>query len=255
MSKIKTSTIFFGILLILFSTLTKCVYSQEKPLLTTKHFNFFANGNVEKEVVLSLANALETNYLRITGDLETVPYDSIAVNIYSSQWRYTLATGNWFASGHIEGPAILHFVEESTNQNGSWRSALHEFTHAVVLKLLIDASPLPFDRKTFDDKFQTMPVWLWEAVSVYEAKQFREPKSLSYLTNGTYPSLVELSDRSNGKIYGCGFTIIEFLLHQYGKEKLIALLANYGNIKLVMKTTNEDFMKKWYEFIKIKYLK
>ena len=61
----------------------------------------------------------------------TIPFDPIEVNIYSAQWRYILATGNWSASGHIEGPAKLHFVEDSESIIGNWKIALHEFTHAV----------------------------------------------------------------------------------------------------------------------------
>ena len=234
---------------------TKFFFFDEKAQLSTKHFNFFVRGRVDTVVVRSLANALENNYARITDDLQTVPFDPITVNIYASKRRYTQATGNRFAGGHIEGPAILHFVEQSESKVGSWKIALHEFTHAVVLKLLIDVAPQPFDRTIFDNKFKSMPVWLWEAVSVYEANQFREPKSLSYLNSASYPSLSELSDRTNGKVYGCGFTIIEFILQKYGKEKLISLLANYGGVKLVLNVSDDEFSKEWYEFVKDKYLK
>ena len=240
----------------IFLITTLSIFAEEKPDLVTRHFTFHVSGGVDSATVRNLANTLESNYARITDDLQTTPYDPIKVNIYSAQWRYIIATGNWFASGHIEGPAILHFVEQSDSQNGSWKIALHEFTHAVVLKLLIDEAPLPFDRTVFDQKYQTFPVWLWEAVSVYEAKQFREPKSLPYLNSGSYPSLEELSDRSNGgKIYGCGYTIIEYILEKYGKEKLISLIANYGNVQKVLMVSEAEFSKGWYEFVGNKYLK
>lgn len=231
------------------------LFSEDPPQLITAHFIFNVSGNVDTAVVNNLSSILESNYLRISSDLETVPFSPIEVNIYSAQWRYILATGNWSASGHIEGPAKLHFVEDSESIRGNWKIALHEFTHAVFLKRLIDAAPQPFNRQEFDARYQTLPVWLWEGVSVYEAGQFRDPKTLKFLTAGTYPSLKELNDRSNGKIYACGYTLIEFIHYRYGKEKFIELITRYGDVPNVLNTTEEDLAKEWYRFILAKYLK
>jgi len=50
--------------------------------------------------------------------------------------------------------------------------AIHEFAHTVTLKILFDHEPQPINSKNFDKKFSTFPIWLLEAISVYEAKQF-----------------------------------------------------------------------------------
>jgi hypothetical protein len=246
---------FLFVILFLILSFPAELISGGTPDLTTKHFTFIVTGSVDTAVVNNLAAILESNYARITGDLNTIPFDPIEVNIYSAQWRYILATGNWSASGHIEGPAKLHFVEDSESIKGNWKIALHEFTHAVFLKRLIDAAPQPFNRQEFDAKYQTLPVWLWEAVSVYEADQFRDPKTLKFLTGGTYPSLKELNDRSNGKIYACGYTLVEFIHHRYGKEQLLQLINRYGDVQAVLGVTEEEFTREWYRFILAKYLK
>jgi hypothetical protein len=249
--KMKYNTLIFVILL-----LVCCVVSFTSAgtlQRTTPHFTFITHGSVDTAVVSALASALEGNYERITDDLQTVPFSPIEVNIYAAQWRYILATGNWFASGHIEGPAKMHFVEDSGSPDGSWKIALHEFTHAVFLKRMIDAAPLQFDRTHFDRTFQSLPVWLWEAVSVYEAGQFRDPRTLKYLNAGTHPTLAQLNDRSNGMIYGCGYTIIEFIHHRYGKEKLLALITQNGDLRKVLNISDEEFTTEWYRFVLSKY--
>lgn len=241
-----------SVLLLLHMSHARC---GSTPQRSTVHFTFIISGNVDTAVVSNLAAVLESNYDRISGDLGTVPFDPIEVNIYSAQWRYILATGNWSASGHIEGPAKLHFVEDSESIKGNWKIALHEFTHAVYLKRLIDAAPEPFNRQEFDAKFQKLPVWLWEAVSMYEAGQFRDPKTLKFLTGGTHPSLKELNDRSNGNIYACGYTLIEFIHHRYGKEKLLTLITRYGDVQGALGVAEDEFAKEWYRFILLKYMK
>jgi hypothetical protein len=58
-----------------------------------------------------------------------------------------------------------------------------------------------------------------------------------------------------GKIYSCGYTIIEFILEKYGRDKLIELIKNYGDLRTTFGVTGDQFCKDWYEFVKEKYLK
>src|SRR5258708_17173252 len=102
------------------------------------------------------------------------------------------------AGCYIEGISKLHFVQQACGESDNSKVAVHEFTHTVVLKLLLDQEPTPIDSKAFDKKFSTFPAWLWEAISVYEAQQFVTPKTLPYLNNGTYPGITELTNRIKG---------------------------------------------------------
>jgi len=58
-----------------------------------------------------------------------------------------------------------------------------------------------------------------------------------------------------GKIYSCGYTIIEYILFKYGKDNLINLIKNYGDLKKTFNVADDQFCKGWYEFVKKKYLK
>ena len=125
----------------------------------------------------------------------------------------------------------------------------------VTLKLLLDNEVQPINSKSFDKKFSTFPTWLWEAISVYEAKQFVDPKTLPYL-NEHYPNISELNNRTKGgKIYSCGYTIIEYILSKYGQNNLINLIKNYGDLKRTLNVTDDLFCKDWYEFVQEKYLR
>jgi len=57
-----------------------------------------------------------------------------------------------------------------------------------------------------------------------------------------------------GKIYSCGYTLIEFLLTKYGKDDLIRLIKNYGNLQQTFNLNDDEFSKEWYGFLKNKYL-
>ena len=228
---------------------------ESKKQIKTQHFTFNFSSNIDTAKINKLATALESNYLQIGNDLQTNPSGNIEVNVYSQRWRYIKATGNWSASGNIEGISKLHFVEQAWGETDYSKVAIHEFAHTVTLKLLLDNETQPINSQAFDKKFATFPTWLWEAISVYEAGQWIDPKTLPFLNNGAYPNISELNSRSKGgKIYKVGYTIIEFILHQYGREKLIDLIKNYGDLSKVLGVTGDQFCKDWYAFLKQKYL-
>ena len=254
MKKLKKILVVFVLLFLTFFILISIPESRKS--IKTKHFTFIFSSSIDTTKIIELSDALESNYLRIGKDLKTNPSDNIETNIYAQRWRYIMATKNWGGSGNIEGISKLHFVERAWGETDSKKVAVHEFAHTVTLKLLLDQEPQPLNSKNFDKKFSTFPTWLWEGISVYEAQQFIDPNTLPYLNNGQHPNITELNDRlKGGKIYSCGYTIIEYILFKYGQEKFIRLIENYGNLKRTFNVTNEQFCNEWYEFIKKRYLK
>ncbi|MFS4449667.1 hypothetical protein ACKWCA_23560 [Maribacter sp. 2307UL18-2] len=243
--------VIFAIMLVL--SIVAHIPENRKEAKTT-HFTFLFSSSIDASSIFELSKALEHSYSRVSADLNTIPAENIEVNVYAQRWRYVKATGHFKASGNVEGVSKLHFVEDTWLDTEISKTAIHEFVHAVVLKLLIDQEPKPLNVKKFDDKFATFPIWLWEGLSVYEAGQFYEPKTLAYLNSGKYPEVSELNNRSKGqKIYSCGYTLIEYILAEYGKDKLITLIASYGDLQNVLGLTEEEFSSNWYHFIKNKY--
>lgn len=227
------------------------------PVIIVKstHFRFVFKGGMDSAKSEKLVSLLEGNYDRIGAFLETKPDSPIAVNIYDSRWQYAMATGNWTASGSIEGTGELHFMEQAWDETDIGKIAIHEFTHTVTLKLLIEQEAKPLDKEKFDTKFKLFPTWLWESISVYAAGQFVDPKTLPFMANAHFPRLEELNNRSQGqKIYKVGYVLIEYILQHYGDESLIALIKSYGNIPATLQVSQDTFMKDWDDFIKKKYL-
>jgi len=254
MKKFKRILIIFAILILTFSIIYFIPESRKE--IKTQHFTFLFSSSIDTATIIELANALESNYARIGQDLKTKPSYNIETDIYTQRWRYIKATGNWTASGNIEGISKLHFVEQAWGENDSRKVAVHEFAHTVTLKLLLDNEAQPVNLNNFDKKFSTFPTWLWEAISVYEANQFVNPKTLPYLSNGQYPNISELNNRlKGGKIYSCGYTIVEYIFSKYGQDNFISLIKNYGDLKRTFNVTDDQFCKDWYEFVKEKYLK
>lgn len=229
---------------------------ERRKEIRTEHFTFLYSSSIDKSKIIELSNALESNYQNIGNNLKTIPSDNIEINIYSQRWRYIKATKNWGGSGNIEGTSKMHFVELAWGETDNKKVAVHEFAHTVTLKMLLDIEPQPINSNEFDKKFSTFPTWLWEGISVYEAQQFVDPKTLPYFNNGKYPSIAELNNRfKGGKIYSCGYTIIEYIISKYGQDNFIQLIKNYGDLKKTFNISEEQFSNEWHEFIKTKYLK
>lgn len=254
MKKLKKAVLILAVLSAAFFIIINIPENRKE--IKTKHFTFLFSSSIDTTKIVELADALESNYLRIGNDLKTTPADHIETNIYAQRWRYIKATKNWGGSGNIEGISKLHFVEQAWGEPDSKKVAIHEFAHTVTLKLLLDREPQPLNSTDFDRKFSTFPAWLWEGISVYEAQQFVDPKTLPYLNKGQHPNITELNNRiKGGKIYSCGYTIIEYILFKYKQENLIKLIESYGNIKTTFGLTEEQFCNDWYEFVTMKYLK
>ncbi|RNL75221.1 hypothetical protein ED312_21835 [Sinomicrobium pectinilyticum] len=86
---------------------------ESKRTLKTKHFTFLFSSSIDTAKIIQLSNALESNYLKIGKNLNTIPAEMIETNIYAQRWRYITATKNWGGSGNIEGISKLHFVEQA----------------------------------------------------------------------------------------------------------------------------------------------
>ncbi len=253
MKKLKNLTLIAAILLLTGFAIISI--PEKRKEIQTKHFTFLYSISIDKSIIMELSDALESNYHRIGNNLKTAPSDHIETNIYSQRWRYIKATKNWRGSGNIEGISKMHFVEQAWGETDSKKVAIHEFAHTVTLKLLLDHELKPFNPNEFDKKFSVFPTWLWEGISVYEAQQFVDPKTLPYFNNGQFPSISELNNTlKGGKIYSCGFTIIEYIISKYGQDNFINLIMNYGDLKATFNITEEQFCKEWYEFVKTKYL-
>lgn len=143
------------------------------------------------------------------------------------------------ADGYVNGPQELHIrlIEDAPVH------AVHEFVHVVTLNV--------------NGNFSNNPRWLWEAVALYEAGQFVDPKRLSYMTQGDYPTISELnSDFGTGgdRVYAVGYVLAEYIVEHWGLEALRELIKASGDLNSVPSLTEKEFEDGWHEWLERKYL-
>ena len=104
--------------------------------------------------------------------------------------------------------------------------------------------------KLFEDKFvNKYPQWFWEAICDYEAGIVNS-MSVKYGMR-KHLSLKDLN-KSN-QIYNVGYTIIEYIVEKWGKDKLPILITSYVDINAVLGVSESDFEKGWADFVDEKY--
>jgi hypothetical protein len=237
------------------------VESETKKINST-NFVVNYNGILENEAE-DISKALELNYERIRTDLNDPKHGKISVYIHPSQNEFNKATGlmNSNANGTSRGPLAFHLKYEtwynSIFPQSMEKVAVHEFTHCVQLNILIqdalskykNENVADFD-KNFENEFEkNYPQWFWEAVCDYEANIVNN-SSVNYGMKNK-PTLKELN--SSNQIYNVGYTIVEYFVSKYGKEKLPAFIKSYGNFEKVLGVTENEFETEWQKFVKEKY--
>lgn len=229
--------------------------------IVTANFNVFYSGILKSEAEI-ISQTLESNYDRIRTDLQDPKHNKISVYIHPTQSEFNQATSlvNSKANGTSRGPWAFHLKYEtwfnSIFPKEMEKVALHEFTHCVQLNILINeeaklkrtTNDEQFE-KDFETKFTKYPQWFWEAICDYEAKMVN-CLSVKYGMKNN-PSLQELNN--SNRIYNVGYTIIEFFVAQYGKEKLAEFIKSYGNFEQTLGISEKEFETGWYKFVDAKY--
>jgi hypothetical protein len=235
---------------------------NEIQKLNSTHFVIHYNGILESEAD-SISAALEFNYERIRTDLKDPKHGKISVFIYPNQEDFNKATGlvKGKASGTSRGPLAFYLKYEtwynSILPQKMEKVAVHEFTHCVQLNILIQDALLKtgnenstdFD-KNFEKEFKKKyPQWFWEAICDYEAGIVNK-SSVKYGTK-IKPTLQELNN--SNQIYNVGYTIIEYFVSKYGKDKLPEFIKSYGNFEKVIGVSEKEFENEWHKFVEEKY--
>ncbi|MBP1927191.1 hypothetical protein J2Z76_003064 [Sedimentibacter acidaminivorans] len=115
------------------------------------------------------------------------------------------------------------------------RLLVHEFTHIVTMALT--------EGKTQID-------WLWEGTAKYLAqdRDFSESDYKEMIEKGL-PEFYMLNNESR---YIYGYSMVEYIIETYGREKLIELLVKQGDIDDVLNITVDEFKDGWKGFLEEK---
>jgi hypothetical protein len=230
--------------------------------ISTANFLISYSGILEEEAE-GIANTLESSYERVRTELGDPKHDKITVYIHPTQEAFNKATGlvNSTANGTSRGPLEFHLKYENWYNTvlppDMGKVAVHEFTHCVQLNILVQDALLRTEEDEladFDNKFEEnflaeYPQWFWEAISDYEANMVNSISVIYGMRDK--PTLSELNTSS--QIYNVGYTIIEFLVSKWGKEKLPEFVKSYCDFEGVLNVTEKEFETEWHQFVEEKY--
>jgi len=236
----------FGIqILLLFS----CANTESNDLppveIDTDNFSFVLYDGLSQDKLASIQSKLSDNYVRVLGDFEITSMGKVTVRIWSNEKNFLddmeRAIGRRYtgASGWVYSATDIRVLYRG---NATGQIALHEFCHAASLVV--------------NNRIGNNPRWLWEAVAIYEAGEFVDPKTLSYLVSGNYPTIAELnSDFNSGanKIYSVGYLLSEFIITTWDKSRYVGMIKSNGNIQETLGITTQEFESDWKKFVIAKY--
>jgi len=234
----------------------------EPTELKTTHFVITYKGTYEEEA-RAVADSLEGNYERIRTNLNDPDHEIINVFIHATQADFNNGTGliNSGANGTSRGPNEFHFIWtnwfNSVFPNDPVKTAIHEFTHCVQLNILIKEAQRelpPEEIQNFDEVFETKfiseyPPWFWEAICDYEAGMVNK-LSVKYAMRKK-PTLRSLNN--SNQIYNVGYTIIEYIVEEWGEDKLPQLIRSYVDFESVLNVSESEFENGWIDFVNKKY--
>lgn len=209
----------------------------------TRHFKI-SYTKIDDANIKEIADSLENSYSKITSHLNSGNLPTVNVHFYENIADLTKVFPDFptWAVGQATSLTEIHMISPNNPQqdyHNMIRNTKHEFVHCVSIKI--------------NSTIANNPRWLWESVALYEANFPWDPHMLTYLVSQEPPSLKELNDFSNPKIYEVGYFIGQFIVETYGAKTLKSLIQNNGNLKATLNLDDEEFTKQWFSFIKKKY--
>lgn len=208
----------------------------------------FYPHDVPIQAIQDVQMALKGDHDRILQALGVPALRPIQIHIWSTSTLFLNQPGSDNIEV-VEGAAGFTFDNHSHismhllyDGNHLGARALHEFAHIAGTAFKAD--------------FRNNPRWLWEAVALYQAGQFRPPGQLSCITLSSTPELSELNRPGSEStvIYSIGFLLAEFLVDEFGAEGLLALINENGDTQAVLGLSGMDFMRRWHHWLSLRYL-
>jgi len=189
---------------------------------------FWYNG--DDSFALELMDACQQGLGRLTRDLGTYPQKSIKIYVYASArdlQEAMIFPQEWTGGVAFTEFSIIAIGISPDNIDWGKEALVHELTHLVV------------HQATFSP-YGKLPTWLDEGLAMYnqgELSSYFRTRLDSAISEGellSVRSLCSLFSADTEKAclsYAESYSLVEYLLHNYGQEKMLNLLTvlKYGN--------------------------
>ncbi|KAF5042599.1 hypothetical protein DSECCO2_510960 [anaerobic digester metagenome] len=218
--------------------------------IVSDHFELYYNSKNElnKFYATNSIKILEEEYNRI---LEFLSVDStnmpiVKINMYDEYecLRQSIISEAFFdpddmdinfAGVMLSKDTFYYTLKHESGKSVDLETVLvHEFVHTVAMALT-------------NGKMQID--WLWEGTARYLTEDTDYSKVY-------YKELIEkgipdryLLKRNVKYRYNYGYSMVEFIVETYGREKLVDLLMDYGDIEEVLNITESEFKEGWKVFV------
>ncbi len=226
------------------------------PVDETDHFTFSATNGAEDAVPL-LAQELEANYDRITGDLQITAAEKFPVYIFGDIDMYHQAIGRPDAPessvGTVQGTAIwlISPLNPGTalDTQGVLTAGVHEFTHALV----------NYINGSLEKNNYEIPIWLNEGLAGYEAGQMTtdwRTRIAQRVTDGAIPSIGDdLGPDKFDQVGGLAFsiTLIEYMIERYGFEKIVEIIKTPSEMEAILGLATSELDSAWRDYLREAY--
>lgn len=220
--------------------------------LASQYFDFYSDRG-DREVLGDLEVTLGAAYSRITKHMQTKFTEKIRVYIYPTLGSFHNAIFLPDAPGWVVGAAGRNELKivsprnpgAAHTYNSLMQAVVHELTHTVVLNVR-------------EQGHVGLPKWLNEGYAFYEASQMTENMRKAVkgnLAKGSLPSWNQLDQAGTVEFgdmdgYAYSSTIVEFLIHSYGRDKLRQLILAPEKMREIYGASNEELEKMWTKYLR-----
>lgn len=216
--------------------------------LKSDHFEiYYSSSNENNKIYASNAiDLLEEDYDRILEFLnveeKSMPIVKISIYDEYEPLRQCLIKEKNFDGDTMESlqgvtvhsNTIYYTYKYKGNSVDTPTTLKHEFAHNVTMALAQDDYHAD---------------WLWDGIAMYlsQDKDRYEPYYEELLKNGS-PQMYTLK-KNNKDRYIYGYSMVEYIIEEYGREKLVELLMEYGDIQKVLNISESEFRDGWIKFL------
>lgn len=144
---------------------------------------------------------------------------------------------NGISGTYVNSNNFYFTLRYNGNQVDIKTTLIHEFTHNVTMALVSNKPRVD---------------WLWDGTAMYVAqdKDKSEPYYEEMLDYGI-PAIYSLKDNYRDR-YIYGYSMVEYIVEEYGRDKLVELLTKNGDIEKVLDVTENAFREAYMQFLKEK---
>lgn len=206
----------------------------------------FTYTRYDRDSIQAIARYVEARRANIVADIQPDTLSTIRIILYATLSEVHRAIG-WadapkWVKGAVSGIGEVRMIspsspdlERSVSYHYMLSCIVHEFTHCVMLHA----------NRTIANR----PRWLWESIAIYESGQSADLKSLGYLTTGSLPTLDDLNNTNDTRVYEVGYSIAEYIVNKWGTEALRGLIRTNGDLVNTLHISQGEFQEGWYAYV------